>query len=146
MFNCFGRRSCPFCDVSTETGFAIIKETDDLIVFKDRSPAAKLHLLVIPRKHIGTVKDMKKKDIPLLQDMIGLGEQLLKDHGYQVNDNKERYRLGFHVPPFNSVNHLHMHVIGLDFKNEWRKWKYMPGRIWYLDASSLLAQLHETKS
>ncbi|ORZ20331.1 scavenger mRNA decapping enzyme C-term binding-domain-containing protein [Absidia repens] len=146
MFSCFGQRPCPFCDVSAENGFAVVQETEDLIVFKDRSPAASLHLLVIPRKHIGTVKNLEKKDIPLLQKMIGLGQQLLKEQGYQIDDDKEQFRLGFHAPPFNSVNHLHMHVIGLPFKNGWRKWKYMSGRIWYLDASSVLGHLHALES
>ncbi|KAI8092517.1 HIT-like domain-containing protein [Halteromyces radiatus] len=144
MFGCFGR-SCPFCTVSTENGFSIVQETEDLIAFRDRSPAAKIHFLVIPRNHIGTVKDLEKKDISLVQQMIGLGQQLLKEQGYEIND-KDQIRLGFHVPPFNSVPHLHMHVIGGPFKNNWRKWKYMSGRIWYLEASTLLAHLHQLKS
>lgn len=56
------------------------------------------------------------------------------------------HRLGFHVPPFNSVNHLHMHVIGLPFKNKIRSYKYKPGYPWYADAKTVLDRLGEGMS
>lgn len=36
-----------------------------MIAFHDRSPGGKLHLLVIPREHIKTIKDVGKNELPL---------------------------------------------------------------------------------
>lgn len=62
------RPKCSFCDVSREQGFDVVKETDEMIAFRDRyalsmprrfthaqarSPQAETHLLIIPRKHLG---------------------------------------------------------------------------------------------
>src|SRR4051812_46991279 len=33
-------------------------------------------------------------------------------------------RLGYHIPPFNSVQHLHLHVLSLPLKSRWREFKY----------------------
>ncbi|KAI8062676.1 HIT-like domain-containing protein [Gongronella butleri] len=140
MFNCFGKRECPFCHVTQDNGFHIVHQTDDLIAFHDRSPAGKLHLLIVPRKHIKTVNQLTKADVPLLQSMMALGKQLLQEHGHDTTDD-EQYRLGFHRPPFNSVQHLHLHVIGLPFKNRFRAFKYQSGRPWYWDAARVLQGL-----
>lgn len=49
-----------------------------------------------------------------------------------------RTRLGFHVPPFNTVNHLHLHVLGGELKSRFRKLKYQTGRVWYQDLEQVL--------
>lgn len=45
------RRPCIFCDVSREKGFNIVLQDDTFVAFHDRSPAAQVHLLVVPRQH-----------------------------------------------------------------------------------------------
>jgi hypothetical protein len=92
----------------------------------------------------------------VVHEMIELGKKLLKEEGFDPeNEDQIRYwintcnihhlltvnRLGFHVPPFNSVNHLHMHVIGLPFKNRFRSFKYKIGYLWYMDVNILLQNL-----
>jgi diadenosine tetraphosphate (Ap4A) HIT family hydrolase len=45
--------------------FLFFFKTDELVAFHDRSPSAKMHLLIIPKEHIRTVKDLDVPDIPL---------------------------------------------------------------------------------
>lgn len=127
---------CSFCDISPEGGFTVVAEDEALIVIRDRKPAALHHFLVIPKKHIGTfnlpniirrahihvetVKCLTQTDIPLVQAMHDLGNQVLDDMGVPIHQRQ----LGFHIPPVNSVDHLHLHVLGLPFHSFRRRVKY----------------------
>lgn len=46
------------------------------------------------------------------------------------------YRMGFHAPPFNSVNHLHLHVI-YSVNNVYRDIKY-GFKPWFFKADNVL--------
>ncbi|QRV74763.1 scavenger mRNA-decapping enzyme DcpS [Ceratobasidium sp. AG-Ba] len=113
-------KSCAFCDVTRERGFNIVFENDELVVFRDRNPAAQHHLLVITRQHIRSIKSLTNSDIPLLNRMHDAGSQVLDDLGV----SKDHQRFGFHIPPFNSVNHIHLHAQGLPYLNVYREKKY----------------------
>ncbi|KAL7423663.1 hypothetical protein Q5752_001245 [Cryptotrichosporon argae] len=91
---------CVFCGVSKEAGFDVVFEDDELVAFRDRWPRAKEHVLIIPRAHISTVRDLELSHIPLLASMAQLGSSLAPGA-----------KQGFHIPPFSSVHHLHLHVL-----------------------------------
>lgn len=57
---------CVFCKIIDKTAFAdILFEDDDLIIFKDIKPAAKNHILVVPKLHIKDAKALTVQDKPL---------------------------------------------------------------------------------
>lgn len=89
---------------------AILDETDDLLVFRDKRPRAPLHDLIIPKRWIPNVFDLEKTDLPLLYEMKALALQQLELEQPEALARGD-YRLVFHVPPFNSVDHLHLHVL-----------------------------------
>ncbi|KAF9435113.1 hypothetical protein BGZ76_006863 [Entomortierella beljakovae] len=66
---------------------------------------------------------------------------LLNENGHDPQASK----LGFHVPPFNTVDHLHLHVLGGKFKSKFRTLKYETGRMWYKDLSQLQEDLEKKK-
>ncbi|CEI94686.1 HIT-like protein [Rhizopus microsporus ATCC 52813] len=142
LCGCLGSQdACVFCNIVHNIGETrIIVETEHLVAFRDRSPSAKVHFLVIPKEHIETIKDLTREHISLLHEMTELGKRLLKEEGFNPEDETQ-IRLGFHVPPFNSVNHLHMHVIGLPFKNKFRYLKYKVGLPWFMDINALFMSL-----
>ncbi|KAK9893603.1 HIT-like protein [Cystobasidium minutum MCA 4210] len=102
-------KQCIFCNVTSERGFNVVYEDDKFTVFTDRSPGARLHLLCVPKEHIDNVKTLARKDVPMLNEMQAIGHRLLNESGFEPN----MQRLGFHIPPFFSVNHLHLHILGL---------------------------------
>eukprot|EP00195_Chlamydomonas_chlamydogama_P005140 CAMPEP_0202906492 /NCGR_PEP_ID=MMETSP1392-20130828/39142_1 /ASSEMBLY_ACC=CAM_ASM_000868 /TAXON_ID=225041 /ORGANISM="Chlamydomonas chlamydogama, Strain SAG 11-48b" /LENGTH=144 /DNA_ID=CAMNT_0049595029 /DNA_START=250 /DNA_END=684 /DNA_ORIENTATION=+ len=55
-----------------------------------------------------------------------------------------KLKFGYHVPPFRSVDHLHLHCFELPHEPAWKEWKYRLPHVW-LDSSSLIRQLQEEK-
>lgn len=85
-------------------------ESTELLAFQDRSPKANFHALVIPKQYIKSVYSLTSNDIKLVQDMRQMGLDLLEKELPQALKDED-YILCYHIPPFNSVDHLHMHVL-----------------------------------
>ncbi|XP_057651379.1 adenosine 5'-monophosphoramidase HINT3-like isoform X3 [Diorhabda carinulata] len=102
-------QNCIFCKiVCGEAPSEILFQNDEIIVFKDIKPASKHHYLVVPKNHIINVNHLvTKEDKLLVERLIEIGKKVLEENGGTIEDA----RLGFHLPPFNSINHLHLHVI-----------------------------------
>jgi len=79
-------------------------------------------LLVIPKTHIPNCAHLAKEHLPILEDMKQLVERMTK----KLEVRKGKYvETGFTRPPFNSVHHLHLHVLVLPFRSSvgrLRKW------------------------
>ncbi|GAA6050974.1 hypothetical protein JCM3770_005350 [Rhodotorula araucariae] len=104
------RASCIFCDVTAASpGFAVVHEDAEFVVFWDRAPAARVHLLAVPKTHVDSVKTLRGEDVGMLERMKGVGRRVLVEQGVPEGEQ----RLGFHIPPFFSVNHLHLHLLSL---------------------------------
>ncbi|CAN0595674.1 unnamed protein product, partial [Ectocarpus sp. 12 AP-2014] len=90
-------QSCLFCDFANHTKEKELLYEDDLVIaFSPVKPAAKQHILVVPKRHISTVGDLVETDTPLLDRMKEVAVKLLKCDASQT-------QLSFHIPPWNSV-------------------------------------------
>ena len=59
--------NCVFCKIiNKEISSDIVYEDDEIIAFKDINPATPIHILVVPKKHIETLLDVKKEDSELI--------------------------------------------------------------------------------
>ncbi|CAN1174609.1 Bifunctional adenosine 5'-phosphosulfate phosphorylase/adenylylsulfatase HINT4 [Linum perenne] len=97
------------------------------------------HYLVIPVKHIATVNDLRRReeDYTLVNHMLQVGRTLL-----QQDAPESKHRFGFHQPPFNSVNHLHLHCFALPFIPKWKHIKYLSlGPLGFIEAERLLEKI-----
>uniref|UniRef100_A0A2P2KJT5 Histidine triad nucleotide-binding protein 3 n=2 Tax=Rhizophora mucronata TaxID=61149 RepID=A0A2P2KJT5_RHIMU len=134
---------CVFCRIVQNppaTGTTLLHSDEKVVAFQDIRPAAFRHYLVIPVKHITSVKDLQRRDEDyyLVSRMLNVGKTLLQ----QDAPWSKEYRFGFHQPPFNSVKHLHLHCLALPFTPRWRHLKYMSwGPILYLEVEKLLEKL-----
>jgi hypothetical protein len=59
--------NCIFCKIAAgEIPSKKVHEDDEFVAFHDINPAAPVHVLVIPRKHIETLSNCTEADAPLL--------------------------------------------------------------------------------
>ena len=104
---------CLFCRiVAGELPSDIVHETDTTVAFTDINPAAPLHVLVVPRRHIDDASVVAAGDGAVLADMLMAAREVADAAGVAGPDRG--YRLIFNVGPdaMNSVPHLHLHVLG----------------------------------
>ncbi|KIK60192.1 hypothetical protein GYMLUDRAFT_43940 [Collybiopsis luxurians FD-317 M1] len=133
--------NCSFCNVSVQNGFNVLWENEDFVAFMDRSPACEHHFQVVPKKHISSVKQLGKSDVELLNGMFNVGNQLLD--GLAIVGPMRK--MGFHISPFNSIDHLHLHVQALPYKSILRRCKYpiASGFGWFRKGFSWFVEIHQ---
>ena len=103
-------KACLFCQISSgETDTEFLFDNDTLVVFKDINPAAPLHLLIVPRKHIRSINDLTEADQPIPSEMIMVARDMAAQHGV----DKSGYRLFINVERGGGqvIFHLHLHLI-----------------------------------
>ena len=106
-------RDCLFCGiVAGDIPSEIVHSTATTVAFKDIAPAAPLHVLVVPRRHVTDAAHITAADGPVLADMMMAAYAVAAAAGVAGPDRG--YRLIFNIGPdaMNSVPHLHLHVLG----------------------------------
>jgi len=108
---------CIFCKIIEHKQKAdIVYEDKQYIVFKDINPKALIHFLIVPKKHIKTIDDLKEEDRELISGIIFLAKKIAFEQGIV----KKGYRLTFNVGRGGGqiVDHIHLHLMSGILKNE----------------------------
>lgn len=102
---------CLFCKIAGgELESAIVYEDEACVAFRDINPQAPVHILVIPRRHVTGMGELKESDRDVLGKlMLAVAEvarrEDIADEGYRTVINWGR-ESGMEVA------HLHLHVLG----------------------------------
>lgn len=102
---------CIFCKiVEGSIPSQKVFENDDVLAFRDITPQAPVHLLIIPKKHIPTMNDVTEEDLPLIASIHRAAQQIAKEQGiantgYRLINNcgKDSGQVVFHI---------HYHLLG----------------------------------
>jgi histidine triad (HIT) family protein len=102
--------NCIFCKIIRgEIPSKKVFEDDDVLAFHDIHPAAPVHVLVIPKKHIAKLSDATEEDQAVLGKMMLVATKVASDLG-----STDGFRTIINVGRVGrqDVFHLHMHVLG----------------------------------
>ena len=102
--------NCIFCRIINKKQIAdIVYEDEKFMAFKDINPSAPVHILLMPKKHISSINDLKEKHKNLMGELILLAKKIAR----KQNINKG-YKLSFNIGKNGGqiVNHLHLHIMG----------------------------------
>ncbi|EKD49248.1 MAG: hypothetical protein ACD_63C00210G0006 [uncultured bacterium] len=103
---------CIFCNiVEGKSPADFVYKGDRVVAFKNINPAAPVHILIVPKRHIETVTGLEEQDGKAVAEMIFAvkkiaEEQNVSDTGFKLVINKG----GPNVEMI--INHLHMHLVG----------------------------------
>ena len=101
---------CLFCKIAAkEIEAKVVAETDAVIAFRDISPAAPTHVLVIPKDHLSSANELSADRAELLGELVSTIVEVAGSEGLGKG-----YRIVANVGPEGgqTVDHLHFHVLG----------------------------------
>ena len=102
---------CLFCKiVSGEIPGQIVHQDERVVAFRDIDPKAPLHVLIVPRRHIASLNDLRAEDDGLVGEMIRRAAALAAEHGYA--DRGYRTVFNCNADAGQTVFHIHLHVLG----------------------------------
>lgn len=102
--------NCLFCSiVEGAIPGDVVLETDDVVAFRDISPQAPTHVLVIPKRHVASLADTSAVDSGLLGSLLEAAVTVARQEGLTggfrtvINTGDDGGQ---------TVHHLHVHVLG----------------------------------
>ena len=102
---------CLFCKIiAGQIPGAILYQDERLVAFKDINPQAPMHVLIVPRRHIASLNDLKPDDDGLVGEMVRRAAALAAEHGHA--DRGYRTVFNCNADAGQTVFHIHLHVLG----------------------------------
>lgn len=101
---------CIFCKIiKGEIPSTKVYEDDKVLAFKDINPAAPIHVLVIPKKHIENVLEINEENKEITSDIFLAINKIAKQFGI----DKDGFRIinNCGKDAGQEVMHLHFHIL-----------------------------------
>lgn len=103
--------NCIFCKIiNKEIPSNIVYEDNEILAFRDINPAAPVHILVIPKKHISSLVDLKEEDELVIGKIYTVINKIAKQEG--IEEKGFRVIVNCGEDGGQEVKHLHFHILG----------------------------------
>ena len=102
---------CLFCRiVAGEIPAKTVYESDTTLAFRDISPKAPTHVLVIPKAHYENVAELAETDPKLTRDVLATAAAVAESEGVAESGWRFLFNTGSNAGQ--EVLHVHGHVLG----------------------------------
>lgn len=102
---------CLFCRIAEgKVPARIVYQDEQAVAFEDVHPQAPVHILVIPRKHLANLLGVAEEDEALAGHLMRVASRVAQEKG--VADSGFRVVANVNRDAGQSVDHLHLHVLG----------------------------------
>lgn len=102
---------CLFCKIiSGERKGTKVYEDELVYAFEDINPQAPVHILIVPKKHIPTLLDMKDEDKTLMGHLYTIANKIAKEKG--ISGRGFRTVVNCNPESGQTVYHIHLHLLG----------------------------------
>ena len=102
--------NCLFCKIiAGQIPCKKVYEDEQVFAFHDIHPWAPVHVLIVPKAHVGTMTEVTDDHAAVLGHMAVLGTKLMRELGVT---NGFRTVINTGPDGGQEVYHLHMHVMG----------------------------------
>ena len=85
----------------------VVFQDETVFAFKDINPKAPTHILIVPKKHIASVNDLTKEDLPVMGHML----EVAKIIASQLGLNAFKLVINTGADAGQVVMHLHIHLL-----------------------------------
>ena len=101
--------NCIFCKIANkEINSEIVYENENVIAFKDINPKAKIHILIVTKKHFYTILDIEENEI--IKDIHKAIKEIAKE--YNIEEKGFRIINNCKEDGGQEVMHVHFHMLG----------------------------------
>jgi histidine triad (HIT) family protein len=102
--------ACLFCKIAAkEIPSEMVFEDENVVVFKDIRPKARVHLLIVSKEHIKSLLEAEEQHANLLAHMLLLLPKLAKEQGLKTGF---RTVINTGAGGGQEIDHIHFHLLG----------------------------------
>src|SRR5699024_10222309 len=107
-------QDCLFCKISKgEIPSKKVYEDDEFFAFHDINPAAPVHILVIPKKHVVSMQHVTEHDAEWLGRLMVLAAKIAQENGCKPgHEGGFRLVTNSGIEGGQEIFHLHLHILG----------------------------------
>ncbi len=104
------QENCLFCKIiKGEIPSSRVYEDEEVLAFNDINPAAPIHVLVIPKKHITSLAQMEEGDEKVIGKIYKVINEIAEKQGFKEQGYRVIVNCG--KDGGQEVGHLHFHLL-----------------------------------
>lgn len=102
---------CLFCSIiAGKIKGEFVYRDDAVVAFQDVRPQAPVHVLIVPVKHVATLRDLEDEDKSLLGEIYRVANRLATETGIAEDGFRVVVNCGANAGQ--TVFHIHFHLLG----------------------------------